>query len=141
MYSGRDQEKLTKEDFLKRVLGAPLLSEPGKNQSYSNPGYGLLAAIIEKVSGQTYEQYVYDHICKPAGMLATGYVLPKWRDGQLTRSYEDGEERPSTFDYPHLPDGPSWSLRGNGGTLSTLGDMYKFHLALAGELLLPKAAK
>lgn len=141
MYSGRDEEKITKEEFLQRVFSAPLMAEPGKQQNYSNPGYSLLAAIIEKVSGQTYEQYVTAHIFKPAGMTTTGYVLPKWRDGQITRSYQNDIEQPSTFDLPHLPDGNSWSLRGNGGTLSTLGDMYKFHLALEGELLLSTAAK
>jgi CubicO group peptidase (beta-lactamase class C family) len=141
MYEGRDEEKVTKEEFLRRVFAARLVSEPGKKNNYSNPGYSMLAAIIEKVSGKTYEQYVYDHILKPAGMMTTGYVIPKWRDGQVTRNYEDGEERPSTFDYPHLADGPSWSLRGNGGTLSTLGDMYKFNLALEGEKLLAKEFK
>jgi CubicO group peptidase (beta-lactamase class C family) len=136
MYSGRDDERVTKEEFLRRVFSAPLISAPGKEENYSNPGYSLLAAIIEKVSGQFYEQYVRDHILAPSGMTTTGYALPKWRDGQLARNYEDGEERPSTFDYPHLPDGQTWNLRGNGGMLSTVGDMYKFHLALEGDRLL-----
>jgi CubicO group peptidase (beta-lactamase class C family) len=141
MYSGRDDEKVTKEEFLRRVLTAPLISPPGKQENYSNPGYGLLAAIIEKVSGQSFEQYLNDHIFKPAGMLATGYLIPRWRDGQLAHSYSNGEDRGSTFNVPHLPDGISWSLRGAGGTLSTLGDMYRFHLALEGELLLSKDLK
>ena len=141
MYSGRDDEKVTKEEFLRRVLSAPLISAPGKQESYSNPGYGLLAAIIEKVSGQPYEQYLDEHIFKPAGMMTTGYLIPKWRDGQLTHTYANGEDRGSTFDIPHLPDGISWSLRGAGGTLSTVGDMYRFHLALEGEQLLSKASK
>ena len=141
MYSGRDDEKVTKEDFLRRVLSAPLISEPGRQENYSNPGYGLLAAIVEKVSGQSYEQYVDEHIFKPAGMTTTGYLIPKWLDGQITHSYGNGEDRGSTFDVPHLPDGISWSLRGAGGTLSTLGDMYKFHLALEGEHLLSKGFK
>ena len=141
MYSGRDDEKVTRDEFLRRVFSAPLISEPGKRENYSNPGYGLLAAIIEKVSGQSYEEYLNQHIFKPAGMTATGYLLPKWSDGQLAHSYANGEDRGSTFDVPHLPDGISWSLRGAGGTLATLGDMYKFHLALEGDLLLSKGFK
>lgn len=136
MYSGRDDEKVTKEEFLRRVLSAPLISEPGKKNNYSNPGYGLLAAIVEKVSGQSYEQYVHEHILKPAGMMTTGYAIPKWRDGQIAHSYADDADRGSTYDIPHVADGVSWSIRGAGGTLSTLGDMYKFHLALEGERLL-----
>jgi hypothetical protein len=141
MYSGRDEEPVTKEEFLRRVFSAPLISEPGKEDNYSNPGYGLLAAIIEKLSGRSYEEYVHENIFKPAGMMTTGYVIPKWKDGQIARNYEDDEERPSTFDFPHLPDGNGWNLRGNGGTLSTLGDMYKFHLALEGEKLLSREVK
>jgi CubicO group peptidase (beta-lactamase class C family) len=141
MYSGRDEEPVTKEEFLRRVLSAPLISEPGKEDNYSNPGYGLLAAIIEKLSGRSYEEYVHENIFKPAGMTTTGYLIPKWKDGQIARNYEDDEERPSTFDFPHLPDGNGWNLRGNGGTLSTLGDMYKFHLALEGEKLLARETK
>ena len=141
MYSGRDEEKVTREEFLRRVLSAPLISAPGKQESYSNPGYGLLAAIVEKVSGQSYEQYLDEHIFKPAGMMTTGYLIPRWQDGQLAHSYSNGEDRGSTFDVPHLSDGISWSLRGAGGTLSTLGDMYRFHLALEGERLLSKSFK
>jgi len=141
MYSGRDDEKISKEEFLQRVLSAPLISAPGKEENYSNPGYGLLAAIIEKLSGQTFEQYMAEHIFKPAGMTTTGYVLPKWKDGQIARNYQNDNEQPSTFDLPHLPDGNSWSLRGNGGTLSTLGDMYKFNLALERGQLLPPESK
>ena len=141
MYSGRDDEKVTKDEFLRRVLSAPLISEPGKKNNYSNPGYGLLAAIIEKVSGQYYEQYVQGHIFAPAAMAFTGYSIPKWREGQIAHTYAQGEDRGSTYDIPHIPDGVSWSLRGAGGTLSTLGDMYKFNLALESERLLSKEFK
>ncbi|MBL8203166.1 MAG: beta-lactamase family protein [Blastocatellia bacterium] len=135
-YSGRDEELLTKADFLKNILRASLIAAPGQEENYSNPGYSLLAAIIEKVSGQSYDQYVQDHILTPVGMTTTGYILPKWRDGQLAHNYVEGEERPSTFELPHLPDGPTWNLRGNGGTLSTVGDMYKFYQSLQGDKLL-----
>jgi CubicO group peptidase (beta-lactamase class C family) len=135
-HSGRDEEPLTKADFLQRVFAAPLLAPPGQKERYSNPGYSLLAAIIEKISGNSYEQYVQAQILKPAGMTTTGYILPKWRDGQLARNYAEGREEPPTFEYPHLPDGPGWNLRGNGGTLSTVGDMYKFYQALQGDKLL-----
>jgi CubicO group peptidase (beta-lactamase class C family) len=141
LYSGPDNEVVTRDDFLARILAAKLISEPGKEENYSNPGYSLLAAIIEKVTGQSYEQYVKAHIFTPAGMSETGYALPKWKPGQVAHAYSEGEDTGSTFDYPHAPDGPYWNLRGNGGTLATLADMYKFHLALAGEKLLGKESK
>lgn len=51
-----------------------LLGEPGEEFSYSNDSYALLGAIIDRVSGKTYEQYLKDHLFKPAGMNNT-YIL------------------------------------------------------------------
>jgi len=141
LYSGPDEEVLTREDFLKRILETPLIAQPGTEQNYSNPGYSLLAAIIEAVTGGSYESYLAENIFKPAGMTQTGYALPAWKPGQIARSYAAGQDRGSTFDYPHAPDGPYWNLRGNGGTLATMGDMYRFHLALEGNAILPAESK
>ena len=46
--------------------------EPGTRRSYSNYGYILLGVLIETVSGQSYDDYVRDHIWKPVGMTRTG---------------------------------------------------------------------
>jgi CubicO group peptidase (beta-lactamase class C family) len=138
LYSGPDEEALPRDEFLKRVFATDLLARPGTEINYSNPGYSLLAAVIETVTGQSYEACLNDLIFKPAGMTETGYALTKWKPGQIAHSYSGGQDRGSTLDYPHAPDGPYWNLRGNGGTLATLGDMYKFHLAFEdGRLLRP----
>ena len=141
LYSGPDGEVISRDEFLKRLFKAPLAAAPGKEENYSNPGYSLLAAIIEKVTGESYERYVSEHIFKPSGMDDTGYALPRWPADRIAHSYLDDQDHGSTLDYPHTQDGPYWNLRGNGGTLSTLGDMYKFHLALEGEKLLSAASK
>jgi CubicO group peptidase (beta-lactamase class C family) len=134
-YSGKDDEVLPKEKFLERIFKAKLLSEPGKKESYSNPAYSLLAAIIEDVSGLSYEVYLKKNIFDRIGMDQTGYILPKWKPGEIAHSYGNGKDRGSTFHFPHAADGPYWNLRGNGGTLSTLRDMFKFYEAcVSGEL-------
>jgi CubicO group peptidase (beta-lactamase class C family) len=46
---------------------------PGEQMSYSNSGYVVLGAIIEKVSGQRYEKFVADNIFTPLGMKDSGY--------------------------------------------------------------------
>ncbi|MDN7240235.1 serine hydrolase domain-containing protein [Planococcus sp. N028] len=46
--------------------------EPGHEYSYSSSGYLVLTAIIQKLSGHTYEEYMYDHIFLPLGMENTG---------------------------------------------------------------------
>ena len=69
---GKDYEKISKEEFLNKVLSSKLRFEVGSGFSYSNLGYSLLAMIIEKVSGQTYETYLYENLWKPAEMHMTG---------------------------------------------------------------------
>ncbi len=50
-----------------------LKASPGIQGRYSNLGYMLLAAIIEKVSGQSYDKYIQDHILNPLRMKHTGF--------------------------------------------------------------------
>jgi CubicO group peptidase (beta-lactamase class C family) len=137
-YSGKDKELLLREDFLKRIFATPLISEPGKKENYSNPGYSVLAAIIETVSKESYEQYLKEHIFEAAGMTSTGYALPNWNANRIAHTYSGNQDRGSTIDYSHPPEGPSWNLRGNGGTLSTLRDMYQFYEAVVSGKLIPR---
>ena len=58
-------------DYLALFADEPLKLEPGKRFQYSNSGFIVLGAIIEKVSGQSYYDYVREHIYKPAGMKNT----------------------------------------------------------------------
>ena len=56
---GGDYEKITEAAFVEKVLSSKLRFPVATRFSYSNVGYSLLALIIEKVSGQSYEQYLY----------------------------------------------------------------------------------
>ena len=58
----------TVNDALTLFVDDPLLFAPGTDQKYSNAGYVVLGAIVEKVSGQDYYEYIREHIYKPAGM-------------------------------------------------------------------------
>ena len=51
-----------------------LVCEPGSEGRYTNLGYIVLGALVEKVSGQSYESYVREHIFEPLGMSHTGFV-------------------------------------------------------------------
>ena len=53
--------------LMKIVLGRPLDFLPGTSQSYSNFGYLILSLIIEKVSGQSYEDFIQENVLRPAG--------------------------------------------------------------------------
>ncbi|MDB4895004.1 MAG: hypothetical protein JWN15_1266, partial [Firmicutes bacterium] len=61
----------------------PLLGAPGTHFSYSNDGYALLGAIIERVSGKDYVRYMEEHLLKPAGMTRSTFrqgELAEWQD-------------------------------------------------------------
>ncbi|MEW6320634.1 MAG: serine hydrolase domain-containing protein, partial [Acidobacteriota bacterium] len=139
--SGDDLEPIGRDAFLARVLARPLAQPPGRFL-YSNVGYSLLAAIVEIASGRGYEDYLADRLFRPAGMRDTGYARPRWAPERLARAIgDDGQDR-GTFGEVAMPNGtPGWHLLGNGGILSTVGDMYRWHLALTRDTVLPAEAK
>ncbi len=60
-------------DFVKKFASGDLEFEPGSKFSYNNSGYSILGAIIEKVTGKTYETVLSERIFKPLGMMNSGY--------------------------------------------------------------------
>ena len=50
--------------------------EPGAKSSYSNLGYLLLGQLVERVSGEPYEEYIQGHVLTPLGCEATGFHVP-----------------------------------------------------------------
>jgi CubicO group peptidase (beta-lactamase class C family) len=129
------------KSYLERILREPLTAPPGARYAYTNTGYDLLAAVVELASGEGYESYLRRHLFLPAGMRQTGFALPRWRRGRLAR-YQDWETREWRFPV-ELPieRPPILGLTGSGGMLSTVGDLYRWHLALLGDRLLSPAAK
>jgi CubicO group peptidase (beta-lactamase class C family) len=71
---------------------------PGSKYEYSNYGFLLLGALVEKISGQSYYAYVEEHIFHPAGMMHTRYPLreetdmaiPIYQYGWRTCAIRDG---------------------------------------------------
>jgi len=127
---GGDFDQVTREQFIDMAMKRPLLFAPGKGEQYSNTGFALLAAVIEQVSGQTYDEYVRDHILAPLGMKNTGLLLPRFDVKRLAHGYRNGADMGDMLEKPHAADGPYWNLRGNGGMLSTVDDMATFYHAL-----------
>lgn len=138
---GDDYEEMPRDKLVQAALASQLLWPPGTRYEYSNAGYSLLAAIVEKVSGQPYETYLRETFFKPAGMEKTGYRLPAWKPEELARGYRGDEPWGTPLDHAWAPDGPWWNLRGNGGILSTTGDLFKWHQALEKGTVLSKEAQ
>jgi D-alanyl-D-alanine carboxypeptidase len=71
-YTEHQRELRTHDDYVKMFGGDALLSEPGTRYEYSNLGYILLGAMIERVTRRSYYDYVQDVVFEPAGMTRTG---------------------------------------------------------------------
>lgn len=138
---GRDPEPIGRDDYVRKAFKTKLDFAPGERYEYSNVGYSLLAAIIEKVTGSSYEQYLRDNLFLPAGMKETGYVLTDWPDERLAHGYRDDKYWGTVPDRVFSDNGPGWNLVGNGGIHSTARDMYRWHQALLGDAILSAAAK
>jgi len=134
---GMDYERAQRDDTMKKILDEPLLFQPGERFQYSNSGYSMLAAIIEKVSGKSYEDFLNEHLFKPAGMQFTGYRIPEWNKKVVAHWYVGDKDNRTPLEKPY----PYWNLLGNGGILSTTLDMYKWHLALLDDKVLSAKAK
>jgi CubicO group peptidase (beta-lactamase class C family) len=130
-----DYDLVSSEQALNRILSTPL-GQVGEF-SYSNDGYSLLAAIIESISGQTYEEYLNQTLFIPADMFETGYTISTFQKGRIAKGYFNDQDCgiPTEKNYPY------WNLIGNGGMLSTTLDLFKWHCSLNGDQILSKVAK
>jgi D-alanyl-D-alanine carboxypeptidase len=123
-------------DYLKLYGRRGLTHEPGARFEYSNYGFVLLGALIERVTGGSYDDYVRDHIFRPAGMRSTG-ALPEAVDvpdravGYL-RSSPGSDWVPNTDTLP-------WRGTAAGGGYSTVGDLLRFAQALESGTLISEA--
>lgn len=138
---GGDFERISEADFVEKVFASPLRFPVGTEFSYSNIGYSLLALIIEKVSGQTYESYLYENLFRPAGMETTGYSRRAFDKDLIAVGYTGSKRWGRPTDKEWAGDAPYLHLKGNGGILSTTEDLFKWDRALTGEAILSKDAK
>ena len=149
-FAAMNKEQLkTASDYFQLFANDPLLFEPGTSQRYSNGGYMVLGAIIEAVSGQTYDDYVQQHVYDPAGMKATGSFAMNDPVPDLAMGYTLGMEHDHDDHHGPTP-GMDVPWRENsfmipftgtpaGGGYSTVGDLLNFRHAFVGhELLDPR---
>ena len=113
--------------------------EPGSSWAYSNYGFILLGAVIEKVTGHSYYDYVQQHIYAPAGMTRSG-SLP---EDHAVPDRSIGYTKPSgTTGWIANTDTLPYRGTSAGGGYSTVGDLARFaHALLSHELLSPDTTK
>jgi CubicO group peptidase (beta-lactamase class C family) len=136
---GDDYEPIEQDAYLQRAWDIPLSVVPGTLHWYSNVGYSILGAIIERITGRAHEAYLQDEMLRPLGMEHTGYVGPVWDPSKVALGYAEGEVD-DPLKRPHAPDGYYWNLRGIGGLLSTTTDLTRWSDGLLGGEVLGAAA-
>ena len=85
-YRATEAIATTPEQLAARFRDKPLEFQPGEKWNYSNSGYVLLGYLIEKISGQSYGEFVQKNIFDPLGMKDSGYdsnvaIIPHRADG------------------------------------------------------------
>jgi CubicO group peptidase (beta-lactamase class C family) len=125
----------TVSDYLSLFADEPLSAEPGKRFRYSNSGFIVLGAIIEKVSGQNYYDFVRERIYKPAGMTNTDAYEMTEATSNLAMGYTTEGEKAEGTRHENTGTRPN---RGGpaGGGYSTARDLLRFHTALRNHKLL-----
>ena len=131
-----DFDPIGRDEYVRRALQQALSFEPGTSYEYSNANFSLLGAIVEQLSGKSYEAFMREEFFLPLGMQETGYILPRWDVSRLAQGYRAGEKWGTVLERPMAEDGPYWALRANGGIHSTLTEMWTWCKALmAGGVL------
>ena len=128
----------TLSDYVPLFADKPLEFEPGTSQRYSNAGFVVLGLIIEKLSGQTYYDYIRDHITRPAGMTDTAsYAIDENVPNRAIGQTKRGPEGPLPARQSNAGSLPARGSSAGGG-YSTAADMLRFSQALLADKLLPK---
>ena len=123
----------THADYIALYGTRSLLFAPGAEWRYSNYGFVLLGAIIERVSGRGYYEYVRDHVYTPAGMTRTGSEPEDTPVSERSVGYT-GQRTRQTW----VPNTDTLPYRGMaaGGGYSTTTDLLRFATALTSNRLL-----
>jgi CubicO group peptidase (beta-lactamase class C family) len=126
-------KRRTLDEVISTFRDQPLQFAPGAKFRYSNSGYFVLGAILEKVSGKTYSALLETSIFEPLGMKDTGYDNQASMQPPLAIGYQPHGTDNATADFVDS----SW-LYAAGGIHSTVEDLHKFALALTTDILLPR---
>jgi CubicO group peptidase (beta-lactamase class C family) len=127
------------DDFKPLIVNQTPAFEPGTNWAYSNSGFLLLGAVIEQVTGGSYDDYIAAHILKPTGMTGTGCFEMDIDTPNLAIGYSlevgapgsDAQPRWVNNLFKHVIKGGS-----AGGGFSTAPDLLRFDQALrSGKLV------
>ena len=121
------------------LLGEDLLLIAGEEVLIPS-AWGLLAAVVEIVSGKPYKKFLEEYFFEPAGMDRTGLYqdAARFKEEDVAVGYSG--IKAGKINAPQYWGPTSWLVMGSGGMVSNPGDLYKWIQALRrGKLLSPEA--
>lgn len=128
------QEAKDLEDYVERLASVPLAYHPGEQWIYSN-SIDVLGLVIQKASGQPFDEFLQERLFDPLGMVDTGFYVPADKLDRFAANYNrtgDGlkvNDSPGTNEkYHKMPAVQS----GGGGLVGTAGDYMRFLLMIEG---------
>ena len=134
-FDATEAHPTTPDELVGRFRDKPLEFPPGTAFKYSNSGYILLGYLLEKITGQTYRQFIQENIFGPLGMKNSGYdsnveIVPQHAEG-----YASGKSGLTVAGYVDM------SIPfAAGGLYSTTGDLLRWEEGLYGGKLLSAAS-
>ena len=126
----------TPQGLLALVRERPLVFAPGTGWRYSNTGFVLLGAVIEKVSGRSYADHLREEFFEPLDMADTGYETEDAVIARRASGYM--RTRDGWAAGPFIAPSSAYAA---GALYSTVGDLLKWDQALYGDRLVSKAGR
>jgi len=134
---GFEEGAILLRDNIKKLAQIPLMHDPGEKYTYSL-SMDVMGAVIEVASGEILDEYFYNHIINPMGMVDTYFYLSEEKVNRLVNVYEHNADKtgfiPTTYPLTAYPvQGAKMYLSGGADLSSTVLDIGMF-----GQMLLNK---
>lgn len=141
------ENPVTTREFSEMMAKTDLCFEPGEQFLYGTSA-DIAGALVERVSGKKFSEFLADEFFKPLGMKDTAFYVPSEKQHRLSKAYDyaaDGslyENKTNHLGLRYLRDVPPAFESGGAGLCSTLDDYAKFASMLinGGERILPRRA-
>jgi CubicO group peptidase (beta-lactamase class C family) len=136
-YKDWESKPTSPAELVARFRDKPLEFDPGTKWNYSNSGYALLGYLVEKMSGQTYQQFLQENIFTPLGMKDSGFDSNAQIIPQRASGYSPGKDGPENTGFINM------TVPFSAGSLySTTLDLLKWERGLfGGKVLSPASLK
>ena len=129
----------TTEAILEEIEKYPYDFDPGTKWNYDDSGYLLLGYIMEKVSGQTYGDFLHENFFQPLGMTNTAVYREHFDLQQEALGYSLGTNGFERANWPGVDEEPLW-FGGDGALYSTVEDLYRWNEGIFNRRVLDAAS-